>query len=69
MEFASSLRDIYNGENRAETFLKACLELLEKQKNSGIVLNLLNETVHYDEADCDGYCLMDDIQAYLEIGE
>nr|DAM04355.1 MAG TPA: hypothetical protein [Caudoviricetes sp.] len=52
-------------ENRAIVLLKACYELLNKQKNSFYVLNLLTETVFYDDADCDGYCLSDDIEDYL----
>ena len=56
-------------ENRAITLLKAARELLEKQKESHYVLNLLCETVFYDGADCDGYCLCDDILDYLlEVG-
>lgn len=54
--------------DRAKELLQACFDLLEKQKNSHYVLNLLTETVHYDDADCDGYCLMDDILCYLEMG-
>ena len=46
---------------RAKTLLKATKELLERQDNSYYVLNLLEETVFYDEAECDGYCLNDDI--------
>lgn len=42
--------------------LKACYKLLEKQSESHYVLNLLRETVYYDGVDCDGYCLMDDIE-------
>lgn len=52
-------------EDRAITLLKACHNLLSKQKNSFYVLNLLTETVFYDDADCDGYCLSDDIEDYL----
>lgn len=54
-------------ENRKEVLLKACLELLQKQENSNYVLNLLEETVFYDEVDCDGCCLIDDIKAELNI--
>jgi hypothetical protein len=53
-------------EDRKITLLKACLKLLKKQERSGYVLDLLSETVHYDEADCDGYCLMEDIE--IELG-
>lgn len=52
--------------DRAITLLKACVELLEKQKNSHFVLNMLTETVFYDDAECDGYCLIEDIKAELE---
>ena len=52
-------------ENRAITLLMAARELLEKQKESPYVLNLLCETVFYDGVYCDGYCLSDDILDYL----
>lgn len=51
---------------RAKTLLKATYELLEKQDNSGYVLNLLAETVYYDDAECDGSCLMEDISCLLD---
>lgn len=54
-------------EDRKTTLLKACRDLLKKQDNSPYVLNLLSETVHYDEADCDGYCLLNDIENELEL--
>ena len=50
---------------RARTLLKAAWVLLNKQKNSGYVLNLLSETVNYDNAECDGNCLMGDIDAWF----
>lgn len=54
-------------EDRKVTLLKACLELLQRQEDSHYVLNLLEETVYYDEADCDGGCLMEDIRAELDL--
>lgn len=48
-------------ELRARELLKAAVDLLGKQKESNYVLNLLEETVYYDDAECDGYCLMEDI--------
>lgn len=54
-------------EDRKSILLKACYELLKKQDDSYEVLNLLSETVYYDEADCDGYCLMEDIQIVLDL--
>lgn len=38
-----------------------------KAKDLPYVLYLLSETVHYDEADCDGYCLLEDIKIELGI--
>ena len=53
---------------RAKVYLKATSDLLQKQNESHYVLNLLETTVFYDEADCDGYCLKDDIDTFLKIG-
>ena len=47
--------------------LKATSDLLQKQNESHYVFNLLETTVFYDEADCDEYCLKDDIDTFLEI--
>lgn len=54
---------------RKDTLLKATHELLSKQDESAFILNLLTETVHYDNADCDGYCLMNDIEIDLDVGD
>ena len=51
---------------RAKTLLKATKELLEKQENSDDVMDLLYETVFYDEAECDGFCLKDDINDWFD---
>ena len=55
-------------EDRAKTLLIAAKELLSKQKEAGILIDH-PLTVHYDDSDCDGYCLLDDINAFLEVGE
>lgn len=52
-------------EDRATILLTAVKELLSKQKEAGILIDH-PITVHYDDADCDGYCLLDDITAFLE---
>lgn len=55
---------------RAKTLLKATKELLEKQENSSYVINVLEQTIVYDGAECDGYCLKDDIGDWFdELGE
>jgi hypothetical protein len=51
--------------DRKAVLLKACLDLLKKQDESSYVLDLRQETVFYDGTDCDGYCLMEDIECEL----
>lgn len=52
--------------DRAIVLLKAVRELLNKQMQSSYVLNLLSETVFYDEEECEGNCLYEDIGYLLE---
>ena len=52
-------------ETRARELLDACIDLLSKQKESNCTLNMLEETVYYDEAENDGSCLIDDILNFL----
>jgi len=52
---------------RCEVLLKAAYDLLRKQYKSSYVLNLLEETVFYDDTDCDGYCLANDIAYLLDL--
>ena len=58
--------NLINALNRARTLLKAAGTLLKKQEDSYYVLNLLAETVYYDEAECDGSCLLDDIRYWFD---
>lgn len=51
---------------RAWELLSATYKLLYKQDQSPYVLNILATTVFYDGAECDGSCLMDDIEAIFE---
>jgi len=51
--------------DRARTLLKATYELLNKQVESYYVLNILSETIFYDNAECDGSCLMEDIDMFF----
>lgn len=61
-QLAEWLREL----KRAETLLKATYDLLNKQYGNIYVLNLLAETVYYDGAECDGICLMEDIDAWMD---
>lgn len=56
-------------DERAKILLKATYDLLCKQKESPYVLNLLSETAIWDGVECDGYCLMEEIEALLEESE
>lgn len=60
--------EVWGESERAKILLKATLDLFQKQKESHYVLNLLENTVFYDEAECDGYCLFDDIEMFLTNG-
>lgn len=55
--------------DRKEVLLRACYDLLKKQTESAYVLNLLDETVYYDDCDCDGGTLMDDIAEELGLDD
>lgn len=53
--------------DRKVTLLKAALELLKNCEDGPYVKHALSETVFYDGAECDGYCLANDIAS--ELGE
>jgi len=59
-------KNLLDALSRAKTLLKAAGTLLKKQEDSIYVLNLLTETVYYDEAECDGLCLLDDIGYWFD---
>jgi hypothetical protein len=52
-------------DDRTKVLLRACYDMLKKQRASGCAISPFETTVHYDEADCDGYCLMEDIEIEL----
>ncbi len=54
-------------EERATTLLKATYDMLKKLNESHFVESPFETTVFYDEAECDGHCLMDDI--LIELNE
>lgn len=53
-------------EERARILLQATLELLNHCDDSTIIEDPMCMTVNYDGADCDGICLRDDIENWLE---
>lgn len=57
-----------HNEDRKTVLLRAAFDLLKKCDDSHYVLSATNEvTVFYDDAECDGTCLMEDIASELGI--
>lgn len=56
-------------ENRTTVLLRATLEILNKCDEGPYVKDALTETAEYDGVECDGYCLKEDIEHYLEFGD
>lgn len=52
---------------RMEILLKAAYDLLKKQEDSNEVLDILSTTAIWDEAHCDGDCLLAEISEILGI--
>jgi hypothetical protein len=46
---------------RERELLKAAYDILKKCHDSTYVLDVMSTTAFYDEVDCDGYCLANDI--------
>lgn len=54
---------------RDRLLLRACYDMFKKLRDAHRVESPFETTVFYDEADCDGYCLMNDIEIELELEE
>lgn len=52
--------------DRKEVLLRACYAMLKLQRDAGHVISPFENTVRYDDADCDGFCLMMDIEDEIE---
>jgi len=51
--------------DRKTVLLKACRDMLIKCRDSPYVICPMDTTVFYDGTDCDGGCLLDDIENEL----
>ena len=60
-EYVKRFREL----QRARVLLKATLDLLKAAERNPYVEDVLSILVHYDDADCDGSCLMEDIENYF----
>ena len=54
-----------NGEERKDYLVRLAIFFL--RENSGY--GLQNDTLFYDDAECDGYCLADDLSTEFDIQE
>lgn len=61
-QFTEWLREL----QRARVLLKATHDLLKAAERNPYVEDVLSMLVYYDEANCDGYCLMEDIENYFD---
>ena len=55
--------------DRKEILLRAAYDLLKRSTQDFYVSEATGISTRYDESDCDGYCLMDDIAAELGLDE
>jgi hypothetical protein len=53
--------------DRSAILLRAAYDLLTRSREPGYVQEAESIMVHYDEADCDGSCLREDIAIELDI--
>lgn len=54
-------------EKRKSILLKAALDLLKSCNEGPYVKDVLCETAIWDGVECDGHCLMEEIQEILEL--
>lgn len=54
-------------ENRKYVLLRAAYDLLKRTDNAPFPRVATHITVYYDESNCDGFCLMEDIANELGI--
>ena len=52
--------------DRRDVLLRACYAMLKKCRDAEYAISPMETTVFYDGAECDGYCLMDDIENEFE---
>lgn len=53
-------------QERAIILLKATSEILKKVDESPIILSALEQTAVWDDVECDGFCLMEEIDDLID---
>lgn len=56
-------------QDRTEVLLRAAYDLIKRSTESRFVEETTSISVFYDGANCDGYCLMDDIADVLGLDD
>lgn len=51
---------------RAKTLLRAYVDMFDKQHKNSIVKDITELTTFYDDCECDGTCLRNDIEILLD---
>lgn len=54
-------------DNRKDILLRAAYDLIKRSTMATYTASAQSTMVHYDEADCDGLCLMEDILTELDL--
>lgn len=55
--------------DRKTVLLRAAYDLLKRNEQSEFVQSAMETLAFYDDADCDGFCLMEDIRFELRLEE
>jgi len=55
-----------NQQERAKILIKAAIDILEQCENSTYVLDALQATATWDDTECDGSCLLEEMKDLLE---
>lgn len=63
----NKMAELMEALDRAKVLLKATQEILQKQEESPFVLNVLEQTTIWDDVECGGYCLKEDIQDWFDL--
>jgi hypothetical protein len=58
-----------NKENRKDVLLRAAYDLLKRSDKMAYIEEACSIQAFYDNCNCDGYCLMEDIEHELELDE
>lgn len=53
-------------QDRAKILIKATIDILAKCDSGMYVKNVMEETAFWDDAECDGYCLKEDLKDFIE---